>query len=208
VGSCPVAQIASSKLNFTKLNQNIQEISYLLPVQIPPFYSLIVRTLTILEGMHPSCCLQKRRDVLTGANRLLFSGLALGVDPDFRLIRGAYPYIANQILNSPTSDMRDLLRRVLIRPNGRIDWKRLEQLLTISRAVRSRDYAELKKAQDRSDIRKSLLGEQEETTVTLDLALQVVNFLLSDTGAFLREALINELVRSCPVFRTAYLGLS
>jgi len=42
--------VASSKLNFTRLNQNLQEISYLLPFQIPPFYSLIVRTLTILEG--------------------------------------------------------------------------------------------------------------------------------------------------------------
>lgn len=47
---CACVQVVSSKVNFTRLNQNIREISYILPVQIPPFYSLIVRTLTILEG--------------------------------------------------------------------------------------------------------------------------------------------------------------
>lgn len=37
-------------MNFTKLNENIQNLSYLFPFRVPPFYSLIVRTLTILEG--------------------------------------------------------------------------------------------------------------------------------------------------------------
>ena len=39
-----------SSLNFTKLSQSINSISYLLPVKLPPFYTLIIRTLTILEG--------------------------------------------------------------------------------------------------------------------------------------------------------------
>jgi predicted unusual protein kinase regulating ubiquinone biosynthesis (AarF/ABC1/UbiB family) len=51
----------------------MNQLSDLLSFRIPPFYSLIVRTLTILEG------------------------LALSVDPDFRLIRGAYPFIAKQV---------------------------------------------------------------------------------------------------------------
>ena len=40
-----------STLNFTKLSANIQSISDILPFRLPPFYTLIVRTLTILEGL-------------------------------------------------------------------------------------------------------------------------------------------------------------
>ena len=56
----------ASSLNFTKLNQNLNNFSSsgVLPFRLPPFYSLIIRTLTILEG------------------------LALSVDKEFRLIRG------------------------------------------------------------------------------------------------------------------------
>ena len=70
---------SGSTLNFTQLNQNIASVSStgLLPFSLPPFYTLIIRTLTILEG------------------------LALSVDPSFRLIRGAYPFIAKQLLNNP-----------------------------------------------------------------------------------------------------------
>jgi predicted unusual protein kinase regulating ubiquinone biosynthesis (AarF/ABC1/UbiB family) len=55
---------SASTLNFTRLNQNLESASASLPFKAPPFYTLIVRTLTILEG------------------------LALYVDPNFRLIRG------------------------------------------------------------------------------------------------------------------------
>lgn len=79
-----------SSLNFTQLNQNIQSISYLLPIKLPPFYTLIIRTLTILEG------------------------LALDVDPGFKLIRGAYPFIAKQILTSPSPELGLLLKEVIV----------------------------------------------------------------------------------------------
>ena len=49
---------------------------YYCTTQLPPFYTLIIRTLTILEG------------------------LALSVDPKFRLVKGAYPFIAKQILSN------------------------------------------------------------------------------------------------------------
>ena len=65
--------VGASGLNFTRLTANMNALSDTLAFRVPPFYSLIVRTLTILEG------------------------LALSVDPDFRLVRGAYPFIAKQV---------------------------------------------------------------------------------------------------------------
>jgi predicted unusual protein kinase regulating ubiquinone biosynthesis (AarF/ABC1/UbiB family) len=97
-----------STLNFTRLNQNLQSISSLLPFRLPPFYTLIVRTLTILEG------------------------LALYVDKDFRLVRGAYPFIAKQLLTSPSPELKELLQSIILDDNGRIRWERLEQFVSIS----------------------------------------------------------------------------
>lgn len=76
------------------------------------------------------------------------------------------------------------------------------------RAARSQDYVELKKAQDRSDIRKTFFGEgageeeEERSKVSVEFLVQLVNFLLSERGSFLKEALVNELVRHTHSHRT------
>lgn len=79
-----------TSLNFTKLSSNIQSSSLNLPFQLPTFATLIIRTLTILEG------------------------LALSVNPKFRLIKGAYPFILKQILTDPTPEMTELLSSILL----------------------------------------------------------------------------------------------
>ncbi|CAM9644715.1 unnamed protein product, partial [Heterosigma akashiwo] len=181
---------SGANLNFTRLNTNIQELTYLLEFRVPPFYSLIVRTLTILEG------------------------LAKGVDPDFKLIRGAYPFIAKQILESNSEQFQNLVASVLVTEDKRIQWARLEQLLSISGAAQTASFQDLKQAQERADLQKKWgvpqsqqqktaeeqptpqEEEEEEVEVSLELATKVVNYLGSENGAFLREPLINELVET------------
>lgn len=161
-----------SSLNFTKLSRNIQEASNQLPFKLPPFYTLIVRTLTILEG------------------------LALNVDPSFRLIRGAYPFIMKQILEDPSQEMIDLLKAVLLYPNGGIQWDKLEQFISIASSAESAingNFKAMKKGQDRSDIIKAWTGTQVRGNVTLDVALNILDFLLSDSGQFLRDPLVNDI---------------
>jgi len=185
---------SASKLNFTRLNENIQEISYLLPFRVPPFYSLIVRTLTILEG------------------------LALYVDPDFRLIRGAYPFIAKQVLTSNSKELKNLMQRVLITEDNKIYWARLEQLLSISRSTSSGNFQDLKKAQEMSDLRRTFgvegapkVKEDEEddkAKVNIELAGEVLDFLVSENGGFLREPLINELVDTADSVGLAGLNMA
>ena len=135
---------AGSTLNFTALNKNINEMSYLLPISLPPFYSLIIRTLTILEG------------------------LALSVDPNFRLIKGAYPFIAKQVLlnqagNDSDADsqreMNNLLSSIMIdKDTQRIKWDVVEQFVSISsyadKALEG-DYEAFKTAQSRADFIKA-----------------------------------------------------
>lgn len=66
----------SSDLSFSLLQMELDEISRdnVLRFKIPPYITIIIRSLTILEGF------------------------ALDVDPNFRLLRGAYPYVLKQLL--------------------------------------------------------------------------------------------------------------
>ncbi|CAM9507589.1 unnamed protein product [Ectocarpus fasciculatus] len=176
----------ASKLNFTRLNENIGALSEVLTFRVPPFYSLIVRTLTILEG------------------------LALFVDPDFRLIKGAYPYVAKQILSEDKPEMVALMKATLINAEGTIAWRRLEQLVTISGAAKvattKEEFQQLKAAQAKSDIREKFatsgLGDV-DPEVNLDLTISVLSFLLSDNALFLRDALIDELLDTMDEFSAA-----
>lgn len=213
-----------SSLNFTALNKNINEMSYLLPISLPPFYTLIIRTLTILEG------------------------LALSVDPSFRLVKGAYPFIAKQVLvnqqNSSDAasqqEMNRLLSSIMVdQQTQRIRWSKLEQFVSISsyadKAVGG-DFAALKKAQNRADLIKTYSrqddegasqpsggavrqirspvgggssggdtskarensddvedeGEEGGVRFSQELVLNILDFLLSPNGRFIREPLVNE----------------
>jgi len=161
----------SSSLNFTKLNSNLNRISDKLPFRLPPYYTLIIRSLTILEG------------------------LALFVDPNFRLIRGAYPFIARQILSEPSPEMGKLLRSILLTQDGHINWAQLEQFVSISSkadAAMGGDFKALQGAQARSDIGKIYQNKAEGEDLTLDVASQILDYLLSDRGAFLREPLVTD----------------
>ena len=168
---------SGSTLNFTQLNRNLESISStgMLPFSLPPFYTLIIRTLTILEG------------------------LALSVDPSFRLVRGAYPFIAKQVLDNPSIEMQALLRSVMVTPAGRIRWDKLEQFISISSnadAAMGGDFSALKAAQSRSDLIKTYSGSMERVDLSLDVALQILSFLLSESGRFLREPLLDEVVET------------
>lgn len=168
---------SGSTLNFTQLNRNLESISStgLLPFSLPPFYTLIIRTLTILEG------------------------LALSVDPSFRLVRGAYPFVAALLLNNPSREIQGLLQSVMLTPAGRIRWEKLEQFISISSnadAAMGGDFSALKAAQSRSDLINTYAGNTDRVDLSLDVALQILSFLLSDSGRFLREPLLDEVVET------------
>ena len=86
----------SSDLSFSMLQMELDVISRdnVLRFKIPPYITIIIRSLTILEGF------------------------ALDVDPNFRLIRGAYPYVLKQLLSPEGLDktpkaLNELLIRLL-----------------------------------------------------------------------------------------------
>ena len=56
------------------------------------------------------------------------------LDPSFRIIRVAYPYVARRLLAGDTAEMREKLLEVLFDRDGRLQLQRLESLLAVVEA--------------------------------------------------------------------------
>lgn len=156
-----------SDVNFSKLQTELDIISSenILQFKTPPFFTVIIRSLTILEGF------------------------ALSVDPEFRLVRGAYPYVLAQLLSPDNTNERtpEALRQLLIRlltvdgKEEEIQWERLREFLRLAQ-----------KAQTNYNPSDDLLDDssKEVSRQTIDLFFR---FLTSKTGLFLKKPLVREL---------------
>mmetsp|Transcript_24441 Transcript_24441/g.47860 ORF Transcript_24441/g.47860 Transcript_24441/m.47860 type:complete len:820 (+) Transcript_24441:50-2509(+) len=93
-----------SELNFGALIDGLGEVFFQYPFQLPPYYALILRSLTFLEG------------------------LALRADPSYKLLAASYPYMAQRLLTDPSPELRSSLEELVLR-QGRVRWSRFEGLL-------------------------------------------------------------------------------
>ena len=134
-----------AELNFKSITDQLSALMYEYPFRVPAYYALIIRSLVTLEG------------------------IAINVDPNFKVLSKAYPYVAKRLLTDPAPELRTSLKDLLFK-DGDFRWNRLENLLR--NASNSDDY----------DISK-----------VLDQALE---FLLSERGDFIRLRLVEELINS------------
>ncbi|MEA5418010.1 AarF/ABC1/UbiB kinase family protein [Spirulina sp. CCNP1310] len=138
-----------AELNFKSITDQMSEMMYEFPFRVPAYYALIIRSLVTLEG------------------------LAISIEPEFKVLSKAYPYIAKRLLTDPAPQLRASLKDLLFK-DGSFRWNRLENLLRNARS--SADY----------DFEKVL-------TQTLD-------FLFSERGAFIRERLAEEIIQSVDLY--------
>lgn len=153
-----------TEMDFKDMTDQLSQIMYDYPFQVPAYYALIIRSLVTLEG------------------------IAFSVDPKFKVLAVAYPYVANRLLNDSAPELRMALKDLLFR-DGEFRWNRLENLL--SNAQTNPDY--------------NLNG-------TLDKGL---DFLLSDRSEFMHDSIIDEIVKGIEVetskrlperFRSSLIG--
>ncbi len=153
-----------TEMNFKDMTDQLSQIMYDYPFQVPAYYALIIRSLVTLEG------------------------IAFSVDPKFKVLAVAYPYVANRLLNDSSPELKMALKDLLFR-DGEFRWNRLENLL--SNAQTNPDY--------------NLNG-------TLDKG---IDFLLSDRSEFMHDRIIDEIVKGIEVetnkrlpasFRSSVIG--
>ncbi len=133
-----------AELNFQSIVNQLSELMYEYPFQVPAYYALIIRSLVTLEG------------------------IAIGVDPNFKVLSAAYPYVAKRLLTDPSPELRKSLSDLLFK-EGKFRWNRLENLL--------------RHARDSSDY---------DFDAALDQALE---YLFSERGELIRVRLTDELVK-------------
>jgi len=93
--------------NFKAITDRFSELMYGYPFRVPARFALIIRAVVSQEG------------------------LALRLDPSFRIIRVAYPYVARRLLAGDTAEMREKLLEVIFDGTGRLRIERLENLLAV-----------------------------------------------------------------------------
>ncbi|MBN3906328.1 MAG: AarF/ABC1/UbiB kinase family protein [Nostoc sp. NMS1] len=138
------AQGASvADLNIKSITDELSALMYEYPFRVPPYYALIIRSLVTLEG------------------------IAIFIDPNFKVLSEAYPYVSKRLLTDQAPQLRASLQDLLFK-DGRFRWNRLENLLRNAR--NSQDY-------------------------DLNLVLnQGIEFLSSERGAFILDKLVDESV--------------
>ena len=132
-----------AELNFKSITDQMSAMMYEFPFTVPAYYALIIRSMVTLEG------------------------IAIGIDPEFKVLSKAYPYIAKRLLTDPAPELRASLKDLLFKEEG-FRWHRLENLL--NNATDSRDY---------------------DFDGVVDQAL---DYLYSDRGIFIRDRIADELV--------------
>ena len=138
------AQGASvAELNIKSITDELSALMYEYPFRVPPYYALIIRSLVTLEG------------------------IAIFIDPNFKVLSEAYPYVSKRLLTDPAPQLRASLQDLLFK-DGRFRWNRLENLLRNAR--NSEDY---------------------DFNLVLN---QGIEFLSSERGAFIRDKLVDESV--------------
>jgi predicted unusual protein kinase regulating ubiquinone biosynthesis (AarF/ABC1/UbiB family) len=136
-------------MDFKSVTDQLSGVMYEFPFQVPAYYALILRSLATLEG------------------------IAISVDPEFKVLAKAYPYVAKRLLTDPAPDLRNSLKELLFK-DGSFRWNRLENLLN---NARSSDEYDLNQVID-----------------------QTLDFILSDRGTFIRDYLADEIVRGLDSF--------
>lgn len=133
-----------AELNFKSITDQLSEVMYEYPFRVPAYYALIIRSLVTLEG------------------------IAINVDPDFKVLSKAYPYVAKRLLTDPAPELRASLRDLLFK-DGSFRWNRLENLLN---NARSNDDYDISRVVD-----------------------QTTEYLFSERGDVIRAQLVDVIVR-------------
>ncbi|MGB3517587.1 MAG: AarF/ABC1/UbiB kinase family protein [Elainellaceae cyanobacterium] len=134
-----------AEMNFKSITDQLSGLMYEYPFRVPAYYALIIRSLVTLEG------------------------IAINIDPNFKVLSKAYPYVARRLLTDQSPELRASLQDLLFK-DGDFRWNRLENLL--------------RNAQDSQDY---------DLNQVLD---QTVTFLFSDRGTFIRDRISAEIVNA------------
>lgn len=142
-------------ISFGDLLGNLGFTMYKFKFRLPSYFSLVIRSLAVLEG------------------------IAISFNPDYKVLGSTYPWIARKVLTDGSPKLKSSLQSLLYKEGVfRID--RLESLLTESLRARTE---------------KALVQKQGEGSNSRAVIKQVLAFMLTEKGAFVRDILLQEFAK-------------
>ncbi len=93
--------------NLKNVTDKFSKLMYSYPFRVPSRFALIIRAVVSQEG------------------------LALRLDPEFKILKIAYPYIAKKLLTDNSDEILEILLEVVFDNQGRIQIEKVESLLNI-----------------------------------------------------------------------------
>ncbi|KAJ3705693.1 hypothetical protein LUZ61_009398 [Rhynchospora tenuis] len=152
-------------ISFGDLSGNLGVTMYKFKFRIPSYFSLVIRSLAVLEG------------------------IAIGFDPNYKVLSSSYPWIARKVLTDSSPKLRSTLQTLLYK-DGMFQIDRLESLLTESLRARTEDTLDRNQAVESDDSRTKAIK-------------QVLSFTLTEKGAFVREILLQEIAKGIDALSVA-----
>ena len=95
----------AKSINFQELAADLAEITFAYPFRIPPYFALIIRAISVLEG------------------------IALVGNPEFAIVDEAYPFIARRLLTDRSPRAREAFRYMLYGRGEALDVTRVIDML-------------------------------------------------------------------------------
>ncbi|XP_062024281.1 uncharacterized protein LOC133740350 isoform X2 [Rosa rugosa] len=161
--------------DFQGIMDQLYNIMYEFNFSLPPDYALVIRALGSLEGT------------------------AKVLDPDFKVVESAYPFVVGRLLADPNPDMRRILRELLIRSDGSIRWNRLERLIAAISEQASESVRESLNSEESSTpnpLRRKSFDMHAVVAATEDL----LHFILSAKGQRVRVFLVRDIIGAADAF--------
>uniref|UniRef100_A0A162AE09 Protein kinase domain-containing protein n=1 Tax=Daucus carota subsp. sativus TaxID=79200 RepID=A0A162AE09_DAUCS len=152
-------------VSFGDLFANLGTTMYKFKFKIPSYFSLVIRSLAVLEG------------------------IAYSFNPNYKVLGGAYPWIARKVLTNSSPQLKASLKQLLYKDGVfRID--RLEALAAEALRARTEETLGTSKPED-GDVKVVIK--------------QILAFVLTEKGTFVRELLVQELAKGLDALGLATL---
>ena len=175
----------AKNINFQELAADLAQITFDYPFRIPPYFALIIRAISVLEG------------------------IALVGNPDFAIVDEAYPYISKRLLTDESPRLRAALRYIIYGKNDTFD---AERIIDVLQAFE--DYGVSSKLALGSGSQSTSVNVDTGVRLTARSARlqsstssqpisrkkgareEALEFIFSRDGVFFRELLMDELVKA------------
>lgn len=95
----------AKSINFQELAADLAEITFKYPFRIPPYFALIIRAISVLEG------------------------IALVGNPEFAIVDEAYPFISKRLLTDRSPRAREAFRYMIYGQSDTLDVERMIDML-------------------------------------------------------------------------------